>query len=127
MKKIEILKESFVERLYFTGPDMRNNLSEQPYLIPVNAVPEDAKVLFWDFENKIIQGSYNLCEYQYEENMLVHIDFISKEFFEINLNGTFFSNPEFFQLTLSREYKIKNGDALQVEMNHHALIMCISE
>ncbi len=83
---------------------MRNNLSEQPYLIPVNAVPEDAKVLFWCFENKIIQGSYNLCEYQNEENMLVHIDFISKEFFEINLNGTFFSNPEFFQLTLSREY-----------------------
>ena len=104
---------------------MGSNLSGQPYLIPVNAVPEDAKVLFWDFENKIIRGSYNLCEYQFEENMLVHIDFISKEFFEINLNGTFFSNPEFFQLTLSREYKIKNGDTLQVEMNHNALIMWV--
>ena len=66
-----------------------------------------------------------MCTYQYEENMLVHIDYISKEFFEISLNGTFFSNPEFFQLTLGREYKIKNGDTLQVEMNHQALIMCI--
>jgi hypothetical protein len=125
VKKIKILKENFSERLYFAGNEMGSNLSGQPYLIPENAVPEDAKVLFWDFENKIIQGSYNLCAYQYEENMLVHIDFISKEFFEISLNGTFFSNPEFFQLTLGREYKIKNGDTLQVEMNHHALIMCI--
>ena len=61
MKKIEILRENFSERLYFAGNEMGSNLSGQPYLITGNAVLEDAKVLFWDFENKIIQGSYNLC------------------------------------------------------------------
>jgi len=102
---------------------MHWDLSGQSFSRIENAVPEDKKVLFWDFENKLIRGCFTLCDYHYDGNALVHVDFLSKEVFEISLNGVFLSNPDFFQLSLGRGQKIKHGDTLELEMTECSIII----
>jgi hypothetical protein len=120
MSIITILKENFINHIHFAREGVNIESIGQNFL---NGVPEDFKVLHWDIENKIIVGSFALCQYHFEDNTLVHIDFLSKETFQISLNGIFNSNPEIFYLSLGKEIQLLQGNPIHVEMSLDSIII----
>jgi hypothetical protein len=123
MDSVKILKEDFLNTLSYQRKSMSNDISGQIYTDIENDVPSEFKLENWDFNNRIISGTYMLCNYHYEGNALVFIDYLKEERFEMSFNKKFKSNPEIFYLYPGNGVKIINGTEIDVEMDEVSVII----